>query len=159
MYDTAQIERYKTQVRVIRRFQNRKLYDTVQSCYVTLPEIADLFNLGQNIKVVDHKTKQDITYNPQIQVLFSQEKNSFSGEDVELMNKVIRSREGTFTGYIRELEGLPFVENNIANDLTPALSTMDSSDIEIKNDLDQLLKARPVENQIEKENLPVFNIQ
>ncbi len=99
-------------VRIIKRYQNRKLYDTHQSCYVTLEEIAQIIREGHEIQVIDNKTKNDITYMTQIQLLFDQEKKSTSLKDVELLKRVIRSEEGTFTGYIRGVEGIeaPAVE-------------------------------------------------
>lgn len=90
--------------RIIKRYQNRKLYDTHQSCYVTLEEIAQIIREGHEIKVLDNKTKNDITYNTQIQLLFDQEKKSTKTGDTELLKRVIRSSEGTFTGYIGNLE-------------------------------------------------------
>jgi polyhydroxyalkanoate synthesis repressor PhaR len=93
-------------VRIIKRYQNRKLYDTHQSCYVTLEEIAQIIREGHEIQVIDNKTKNDITYTTQIQLLFDQERKSTKGGDTELLKRVIRSTEGTFTGYIRSLEGI-----------------------------------------------------
>ncbi len=92
-------------VRIIKRYQNRKLYDTHQSCYVTLEEIAQIIREGNEIQVIDNKTKNDITYTTQIQLLFDQEKKSTKAGDTELLKRVIRATEGTFTGYIRGLEG------------------------------------------------------
>ena len=91
-------------VRIIKRYQNRKLYDTFQSCYVTLEEIAQIVREGNEIQVIDNKTKNDITYMTQIQLLFDQEKKSLKPGDTELLKRVIRSEEGTLTGYIRGLE-------------------------------------------------------
>lgn len=93
-------------VRIIKRYQNRKLYDTHQSCYVTLEEIAQIIREGHEIQVIDNKTKNDITYTTQIQLLFDQEKKSTIPGDTDLLKRVIRSTEGTFTGYIRNVEGL-----------------------------------------------------
>ena len=92
-------------VRIIKRYQNRKLYDTFQSCYVTLEEIAQIIREGNEIQVIDNKTKNDITYMTQIQLLFDQERKSVKAGDTELLKRVIRSHEGTLTGYIRGLEG------------------------------------------------------
>ncbi|MCY4524919.1 MAG: polyhydroxyalkanoate synthesis regulator DNA-binding domain-containing protein [Halobacteriovoraceae bacterium] len=93
-------------VRIIKRYQNRKLYDTHQSCYVTLEDISQIVRSGNEIQVIDNKTGKDITYMTQIQLLFDQEKKSFSEVkegDVELLKQVVRSKEGTFTGYIKEI--------------------------------------------------------
>ena len=95
-----------TDARIIKRYQNRKLYDTHQSCYVTLEEIAQIIREGHEIQVIDNKSKNDITYITQIQLLFDQEKKSTRAGDVELLKRVIRGNEGTFTGYIRQLEGI-----------------------------------------------------
>ena len=92
------------EVRTIKRYQNRKLYDTHQSCYVTLEEIAHIVREGHEIVVIDNRTKNDITYNTQIQLLFDQERKSNKVGDTELLKRVIRSAEGTFTSYIKELE-------------------------------------------------------
>jgi len=91
-------------VRIIKRYQNRKLYDTYQSCYVTLEEISQIIREGNEIQVIDNKTKNDITYMTQIQLLFDQERKSTKAGDTELLKRVIRAEEGTLTGYIRGLE-------------------------------------------------------
>ena len=95
-------------VRIIKRYQNRKLYDTFQSCYVTLEEIAQIIREGNEIKVIDNKTKNDITYMTQIQLLFDQERKSTKAGDPNLLKRVIRSTAGTLTGYARSLEGEEF---------------------------------------------------
>lgn len=126
-------------VRIIKRYQNRKLYDTHQSCYVTLEEIAQIIREGHEIQVIDNKTKNDITYITQIQLLFDQERKSTRAGDVELLKRVIRSTEGTFTGYIRSLEGIeapvqqeekpaeetfkPFMQTTSTTDLNTGLET------------------------------------
>jgi polyhydroxyalkanoate synthesis repressor PhaR len=92
-------------VRIIKRYQNRKLYDTFQSCYVTLEEIAQIIREGHEIQVIDNKSKNDITYMTQIQLLFDQERKSLKPGNTELLKRVIRSEEGTLTGYIAALEG------------------------------------------------------
>lgn len=97
-------ENKMNEVRIIKRYQNRKLYDTHQSCYVTLEEIAQIVREGNEIKVIDNKSKNDITYMTQIQLLFDQERKSTKTGDVELLKRAIRSTEGTFTSYLRELE-------------------------------------------------------
>lgn len=91
-------------VRIIKRYQNRKLYDTHQSCYVTLEEIAQIIREDNEIQVIDNKSKNDITYQTMLQLLADQERKSTRAGDVGLLKRVIRSEEGTFTGYVRFLE-------------------------------------------------------
>ena len=115
------------EVRTIKRYQNRKLYDTHQSCYVTLEEIAHIVREGHEIVVIDNRTKNDITYNTQIQLLFDQERKSDKVGDTELLKRVIRSTEGTFTGYIKELEARGEEEGDESRDektsYNPAFTT------------------------------------
>ena len=93
-------------VRTIKRYQNRKLYDTHQSCYVTLEEIAQIVREGHEIQVIDNRTGDDITYMTQIQLLFDRERKMANAEDVELLKRVVRSKNGTFTEYIKGLEAV-----------------------------------------------------
>ena len=124
-------------VRIIKRYQNRKLYDTHQSCYVTLEEIAQIIREGHEIQVIDNKTKNDITYVTQIQLLFDQERKSTKAGDTELLKRVIRATEGTFTGYIRGLEGIESVEAEVAPtpEFKPFMSNEMNTSVETTNTL------------------------
>ena len=62
--------------KVIKRYTNRKLYDTVESRYVTLDEIAEMIRAGTDVKVVDNRTKDDLTAVTFAQIIFEQEKKS-----------------------------------------------------------------------------------
>lgn len=46
---------------VIKRYANRKLYDSTAKRYVTLEELADLVKSGQEVQIIDNKTSADIT--------------------------------------------------------------------------------------------------
>jgi polyhydroxyalkanoate synthesis repressor PhaR len=50
-----------TSRRVVKRYSNRKLYDTRDSRYVTLLEIAELVRAGEDVQVIDNATKEDKT--------------------------------------------------------------------------------------------------
>ncbi|MBN2362050.1 MAG: polyhydroxyalkanoate synthesis regulator DNA-binding domain-containing protein, partial [Deltaproteobacteria bacterium] len=60
--------------KLIKRYANRKLYDTKRSCYVTLDEIAQMVQAGEDVKIVDNKTKEDMTAVTLAQIIFEQEK-------------------------------------------------------------------------------------
>jgi polyhydroxyalkanoate synthesis repressor PhaR len=59
---------------VIKRYPNRKLYDTEAKQYVTLESIAELIRQGQEVHVVDNVTGQDLTAVTLTQIVFEQEK-------------------------------------------------------------------------------------
>lgn len=59
---------------IIKRYQNRKLYDTKQSCYVSLEDVRSLIKEGYDIWVIDNKTKQDITAMTLLQAFYEMQK-------------------------------------------------------------------------------------
>lgn len=63
-------------MRTIRRYSNRKLYDTVDSHYVTLEQIAALIRQGEEIQVIVHGTSADITAATMAQIIFEEEKKT-----------------------------------------------------------------------------------
>jgi len=59
---------------VIKRYANRKLYDTSSGRYVTLEEIGAAIQRGEEISIVDHTTGADLTALTLVQVIFEREK-------------------------------------------------------------------------------------
>lgn len=57
--------------RVVKRYSNRKLYDTVESRYVTLPQIA-VVRQGQEVRIIDNATKEDLTRMTLAQILYEE---------------------------------------------------------------------------------------
>jgi polyhydroxyalkanoate synthesis repressor PhaR len=62
--------------KTIKRYTNRKLYDTVESRYVTLDEIAYMIRSGAEVRIVDNRTKEDLTSITLAQIIFAQEKKT-----------------------------------------------------------------------------------
>jgi polyhydroxyalkanoate synthesis repressor PhaR len=62
--------------KVIKRYTNRKLYDTVESRYVTLEEIAEMIKAGAEVKILDNRTKEDLTSVTLAQIIFEEEKKT-----------------------------------------------------------------------------------
>mgnify|MGYP001577109370 CR=1 FL=1 len=89
------------EVKVIKRYQNRKLYDTHQSCYVTLEEISQMIKAGDDLRVIDNKTKNDITQATLTQLLYETERKASNPVPVELLKEIIRKGDGSFSGWIR----------------------------------------------------------
>ena len=63
------------QARVIKRYANRKLYDTRDSKYVTLDRIAELVRNGEEVKVLDNKSKKDLTKVTLAQIIYEEQKS------------------------------------------------------------------------------------
>lgn len=60
---------------VIKRYANRKLYNTRTSTYVTLKEIGQMVRAGEDVRIIDYKTQEDITSATLAQIIFEKEKN------------------------------------------------------------------------------------
>lgn len=89
------------ETKIIKRYQNRKLYDTHESSYVTLDEIAKMIKSGEDLKVIDNKTKNDITAATLTQLLYESERKAKSQPSVELLKEIIRHGDGSFSGFIQ----------------------------------------------------------
>ena len=62
--------------RLIKRYANRKLYDTQSSSYVTLNEIAEFIRNGDEVSIVDNNSKEDLTNVTLAQIIYEEEKKS-----------------------------------------------------------------------------------
>lgn len=61
-------------VRLIKRYANRKLYDTRDSRYVTLQQIAKFVRDGEDVAIIDNTTKEDLTNVTLAQIIYEEEK-------------------------------------------------------------------------------------
>jgi len=75
--------------KVIKRYTNRKLYDTEESRYVTLDEIARTIKGGGEVKIIDNRTKEDLTSVTLAQIIFEEEKKT-SKMSLETLKDLIR---------------------------------------------------------------------
>jgi polyhydroxyalkanoate synthesis repressor PhaR len=75
--------------KVIKRYTNRKLYDTVESRYVTLDEIGEMIKAGAEVQIIDNRTKEDLTSVTLAQIIFEEEKKT-SKMSLETLRDLIR---------------------------------------------------------------------
>ncbi len=79
--------------RVIKRYTNRKLYDTDQSRYVTLDDIAKLIRDNEEVRVIDNETQDDLTSVTFAQIILEEEKRKTNLVSVPFLRKLIHSGE------------------------------------------------------------------
>lgn len=104
--------------KIIKRYQNRKLYDTQQSCYVTLDDIAKMVRGKEDVTVIDNKTKNDITAATLTQIIFESEKKSAQYAPLFTLREIIQHGNGSISGYLAKLGAFPAVESvPILNDI------------------------------------------
>lgn len=77
--------------KVIKRYQNRKLYDTSDSCYVTLEDISEMIKQGEEIQVIDNETKEDLTAVTLAQIIFEEQKRKTHVLPLNTFTQIIQS--------------------------------------------------------------------
>jgi len=86
--------------KIIKRYQNRKLYDTDASCYVTLDEIAEMIQQGEEVTVVDNRNQKDITASTLTQIIFEKQKRSETPVPISTLRHIIQTGEGSFSAFL-----------------------------------------------------------
>lgn len=84
-------------MRMIKRYANRKLYDTKASRYVTLEELASLVRAGEEIQVFDKATERDLTSATLAQIIFEGQKREPT-LPVQALSDIIRRGLGAESG-------------------------------------------------------------
>ena len=79
--------------RIIKKYPNRRLYDTEYSKYITLEDIRILVIENKEFVVVDAKNKKDITKNILLQIVVEKEQRSSPFFSIEVLTQIIRSYE------------------------------------------------------------------
>lgn len=77
--------------RIIKKYPNRRLYDTTQSCYITLNDVRDLVVSETPFKVIDRQTNEDITRSILLQIIMDQESGGEPLFSVDVLSQFIRN--------------------------------------------------------------------
>ncbi len=78
------------QERLIRKYANRRLYDTTASRHVTLDDLRQVIVAGERIRVVDEKSGEDLTRSVLLQIIAEQEQFGMPVLSSELLEMIIR---------------------------------------------------------------------
>jgi polyhydroxyalkanoate synthesis repressor PhaR len=95
-----------SETRIIKRYANRKLYDTEHSRYVTLDQISEMIRAGDDVKIVDNKTKEDLTTVTLAQIIFEEEKKQRSFLPLGAMRNIIQSGGEWFAEAQRRVQSI-----------------------------------------------------
>jgi polyhydroxyalkanoate synthesis repressor PhaR len=88
--------------RVIKRYSNRKLYDTRDSRYVTLQQIGEMVRAGEEVQIIDNKTKEDKTEVTLALILSEDLKNQPRSVPLAALRDLIQERGGRLLSQLRE---------------------------------------------------------
>jgi polyhydroxyalkanoate synthesis repressor PhaR len=86
--------------RIIKKYPNRRLYDTAVSRYVTLGDIRLLVTTGTKFRVVDAKTDEDLTRNILLQIILEAEEKGQPIFSTEVLQQLIRSYGDAMQGFL-----------------------------------------------------------
>ncbi len=147
---------------VIKRYPNRKLYDTSVKRYITLDGISDLIREGKEVQVLDHTTGEDLTALTLTQIIFEQEKKNSGFLPRSVLTGLVKAGGETLTTLRRTLasplEILHQVDEEIERRVNQLIKQGELAEEEGRNLLEKLAeqsgrflpKAGPTEDEIEK---------
>lgn len=78
---------------VIKKYENRRLYDTTHSKYVNLDEVAQMVRQGADLQVVDAKSGEDLTRTILTQIIVDESRGDQSGLPIDLLRQIILSTD------------------------------------------------------------------
>jgi len=168
--------------RVVKRYSNRKLYDTTTSRYVALDDIAAMVRTGEEVEVTDNETGADLTAVTLAQIILEEERRRASFLSLSLLRELVRSGGSTLAeatsrslealGEMREAAGRRVSEMVAEGPVRPALleEVLTSSrrrieelqrrvDQGLKSSLDRLRNAPGIGAEIERLETGVHELE
>jgi polyhydroxyalkanoate synthesis repressor PhaR len=97
-----------SEVRMIKKYPNRRLYDTANSGYITLADVKQMVLSGIDFKVVDAKTNDDLTRAILLQIILDEESGGMPMFSSEMLAQLIR-----FYGSAQQTIMGQYIEQNV----------------------------------------------
>jgi polyhydroxyalkanoate synthesis repressor PhaR len=97
-----------SEVRMIKKYPNRRLYDTANSGYITLADVKQMVLSGVEFKVVDAKTNDDLTRAILLQIILDEESGGMPMFSSEMLAQLIR-----FYGSAQQTIMGQYIEQNV----------------------------------------------
>ncbi len=91
-------------IRLIKRYESRKLYDTEESRYVSLDEISAWIRQGQEVRVVDNATNNDVTSQTLTQIILEEGRKGTSFLPSELLHDLVRIGERAVSNGMEQVQ-------------------------------------------------------
>jgi polyhydroxyalkanoate synthesis repressor PhaR len=119
-------------VLVIKRYGNRRLYNTETRSYINYQDLAKIVRDGSDVKVVESGTKEDVTKAVLIQVILEEEKNRRTILPTEFLFQLLRSREDAVQD---------FFKNHLSASFNAYLKTKEEFDQRFRSILEMAVSA------------------
>ncbi|MGE0876741.1 MAG: polyhydroxyalkanoate synthesis repressor PhaR [Burkholderiales bacterium] len=89
-----------TPVRLIKKYPNRRLYDTKTSSYITLADVKQMVVKNEDFQVVDAKSNEDLTRQILLQIILDEESAGVPMFTSDLLSQMIRSYGSAMQGFM-----------------------------------------------------------
>ena len=90
--------------RIVKRYGNRKLYDTRESRYITLDEVARYVRNGEEVTVIENRSGTEITSVAFAQIIVEEERRNSGFLPVGVLRQLICKGEQAFPGFAPPVE-------------------------------------------------------
>lgn len=112
--------------RVIKKYPNRRLYDTTNSCYITLADVKQLVLENVEIEVVDAKTGEELTRSVLLQIILEEEASGAPMFSYDVLTQLIRTygnaMQGVMGGYLeKNMQFFVEMQNQLAQQAQSAM--------------------------------------
>jgi polyhydroxyalkanoate synthesis repressor PhaR len=117
----------------IKRYPNRKLYNTTSKKYITLDEIAGLIREGEEVEILDHSTGEDLSAVTLTQIIFEQEKKQSGFLPRSVLTGLVQAGGQTMTSLRRNLASPLDLFHHADQEIARRLQILvDRGEIEVK---------------------------
>jgi len=97
---SAMPEEKTEQVRLIKKYPNRRLYDTKTSSYITLADVKQMVLKNEDFQVLDAKTNEDLSRQILLQIILEEESGGMPMFSSDLLSQMIRSYGSAMQGFM-----------------------------------------------------------
>ncbi len=142
-------------IRLVKRYGSRKLYDTEESRYVSLEELAGWIRADQQIRVIDNETSEDVTTQTLAQIILEEGRRGASPVSPEMLHTLIRRGEQMLGAGVEQAQQVADRVIRAGIDRIPALRRMREETEQLRSRL-QTLEASlaQVETELNRESKP-----
>ena len=109
----------------IKKYANRKMYDTHDKRYVTMAQLSELIKQGEEVMIIDNRTGEDITTAIISQLIGRDNKEKDTNVSSQLLMQLLRKGGGTLTDYAKKYMSIWQGALNVAEDeVTPLVNRL-----------------------------------
>ncbi|MBC8211939.1 MAG: polyhydroxyalkanoate synthesis repressor PhaR [Gammaproteobacteria bacterium] len=132
-------------IRLIKKYPNRRLYDTQESCYITLDEVRQMVIQNAPFKVIDQKTGEDLTRSILLQIILEQENAGDPLFNSDVLSQFIRNYSDTS-------------RDNFSSFLQASMQMFAEQQASLVDQLDKALEGSPFDlwTKMSKQNMDHF---